>query len=322
MAVKTVSKKVKLSKEEAKIERQKKFKKMLGCWQLYVFLLPALVILILFSYVPLYGIQLAFKEYNSIQGIWGSPFVDGIFSNFQRFFSSYQFSQLLENTLMLSLYSLIVGFPIPIILALALNQVKNTKYKKFVQTVTYAPHFISTVVLVGMLNIFLANSGIINQFLSIFGVEPILFMGKESMFRDIYVWSGVWQGMGWSAIIYLAALSGVSPELHEAAIVDGATKMQRIRNIDIPAILPTVTILLILNCGSIMGIGFEKAYLMQNALNQGHSEIIATYVYKVGLIDAEYGFSTAVGLFNSLINCILLLSVNKISQKIGQESIW
>lgn len=322
MAVKTVSKKVKLSKEEAKIERQKKFKKMLGCWQLYVFLLPALVILILFSYVPLYGIQLAFKEYNSIQGIWGSPFVDGIFSNFQRFFSSYQFSQLLENTLILSLYSLIVGFPIPIILALALNQVKNTKYKKFVQTVTYAPHFISTVVLVGMLNIFLANSGIINQFLSIFGVEPILFMGKESMFRDIYVWSGVWQGMGWSAIIYLAALSGVSPELHEAAIVDGATKMQRIRNIDIPAILPTVTILLILNCGSIMGIGFEKAYLMQNALNQGHSEIIATYVYKVGLIDAEYGFSTAVGLFNSLINCILLLSVNKISQKIGQESIW
>lgn len=293
----------------------------LKCWQLYAFLLPALVILILFSYVPMYGVQLAFRDYNPIMGITGSPWVG--FEHFTRFFNSYQFKQLISNTLILSLYSLIVGFPIPIILALALNQVKNSKFKKFVQTVTYAPHFISVVVLVGMLGIFFSvNGGLVNEVIKMFGGEPTLFMGEVKYFRHMYVWSGIWQSMGWSAVIYLAALSGVSPELHEAATVDGATKLKRIWHIDLPTILPTIVTLLILNCGSVMSMGFEKSFLMQNPLNMENSEIIATYVYKMGLINAEYGFSTAVGLFNSVINCILLVTVNKVSKKIGQDGLW
>lgn len=298
-----------------------KAENVLKCWQLYAFLLPALVILILFSYVPMYGVQLAFRDYNPIMGITGSPWVG--FDHFTRFFNSYQFKQLIGNTLILSLYSLIVGFPIPIILALALNQVKNSKFKKLVQTVTYAPHFISVVVLVGMLGIFFSvNGGLVNEVIKLFGGEPKLFMGEVKYFRHMYVWSGIWQSMGWSAVIYLAALSGVSPELHEAATVDGATKLQRIWNIDLPTILPTIVTLLILNCGSVMSMGFEKAFLMQNPLNMENSEIIATYVYKMGLINAEYGFSTAVGLFNSVINCILLVTVNKVSKKIGQDGLW
>lgn len=298
-----------------------KAERILKCWQLYAFLLPALVILILFSYVPMYGVQLAFRDYNPIMGITGSPWVG--FEHFARFFNSYQFKQLIGNTLILSLYSLIVGFPIPIILALALNQVKNSKFKKLVQTVTYAPHFISVVVLVGMLGIFFSvNGGLVNEIIELFGGEPKLFMGEVKYFRHMYVWSGIWQSMGWSAVIYLAALSGVSPELHEAATVDGATKLQRIWNIDLPTILPTIVTLLILNCGSVMSMGFEKAFLMQNPLNMENSEIIATYVYKMGLINAEYGFSTAVGLFNSIINCILLVTVNQVSKKIGQDGLW
>lgn len=295
--------------------------RILQCWQLYVFLLPALVGLILFSYVPMYGIQLAFKEYNPIQGILGSPWVG--LSHFTRFFNSPQFKTLLTNTLAISIYAMVVGFPIPIILALGLNQLGNLRFKKAVQTITYAPFFISTVVLVGILNIFLStDGGLINQIIGLFGKEPVLFMGESSMWRHIYVWSGIWQSMGWNAVIYIAALSGVSPELHEAAIMDGATKMQRIIHIDIPTILPTIVITLILNCGSVMGIGFEKAYLMQNALNLSVSEIISTYIYKVGLVSADYGFSTAVGLFNSVINCILLVTVNKVAKKMGQSSIW
>ena len=302
-----------------KLSFKDKAENVLKCWQLYAFLLPALVILILFSYVPMYGVQLAFRDYNPIMGITGSPWVG--FDHFTRFFNSYQFKQLIGNTLILSLYSLIVGFPIPIILALALNQVKNSKFKKLVQTVTYAPHFISVVVLVGMLGISV-NGGLVNEVIKLFGGEPKLFMGEVKYFRHMYVWSGIWQSMGWSAVIYLAALSGVSPELHEAATVDGATKLQRIWNIDLPTILPTIGTLLILNCGSVMSMGFEKAFLMQNPLNMENSEIIATYVYKMGLINAEYGFSTAVGLFNSVINCILLVTVNKVSKKIGQDGLW
>lgn len=304
-----------------KLSFKEKAENALKCWQLYAFLLPSLIILILFSYVPMYGIQLAFREYNPIMGITGSPWVG--FEHFTRFFNSYQFKQLISNTLLLSLYSLIVGFPIPIILALALNQVKNNKFKKFVQTVTYAPHFISVVVLVGMLGIFFSvNGGLVNEIIKMFGGEPKLFMGEVKYFRHMYVWSGIWQSMGWSAVIYLAALSGVSPELHEAATVDGATKLKRIWHIDLPTILPTIVTLLILNAGSVMSMGFEKAFLMQNPLNMEQSEIIATYVYKMGLINAEYGFSTAVGLFNSVINCILLVSVNKVSKKIGQDGLW
>ena len=297
------------------------FKEMLKCWQLYVLLIPTLIYFIVFCYGPMYGVQLAFKEYNAVAGITGSPWIG--FENFRRFFSSYQFRQLLWNTITLSLYQLAVSFPFPIILALALNQVRNAKFKKLVQTVTYAPHFISIVVLVGMINIFFStNGGLVNEVVQAFGGDPIYFLGKEQYYQNMYVWSGVWQNIGWSAIIYLAALSGVSPELHEAAIVDGASKIKRIWHIDIPAILPTIVILLVLNCGQVMSIGFEKAFLMQNPLNIGVSEIIPTYVYKMGLINAQYGFSTAVGLFYSVINCTLLVIVNKVSKKMGQTALW
>lgn len=312
-----------VSKRKEKLVKKKKsiFKDMLKCWQLYVLLIPTIIYFILFCYGPMYGVQLAFKEYNAVAGITGSPWVG--FSNFTRFFSSYQFKQLLWNTITLSLYQLAVSFPVPIILALALNQVRHAKFKKLVQTVTYAPHFISVVVLVGMLNIFFSTrGGLVNEAVQFFGREPIYFLGKEQYYQNMYVWSGVWQNMGWSAIIYLAALSGVSPELHEAAIVEGASKFQRIWYIDIPAILPTIVTLLILNCGQIMSIGFEKSFLMQNPLNIGISEIIPTYVYKMGLINAQYGFSTAVGLFNSVINCTLLVLVNKLSKKMGQSGLW
>lgn len=291
------------------------------CWQLYLFLIPALIYFAVFCYGPMYGVQLAFKDYNAVAGITGSPWVG--MQNFNRFFNSYQFKQLLGNTVILSLYQLIVSFPIPIILALALNQVRNEKYKKVVQTVTYAPHFISIVVLVGMLNIFFSTrGGVVNQFVEAMGNDPILFMGQEKYFRHLYVWSGVWQSMGWSAIIYLAALAGVSPELHEAAIMDGASKLKRVWHIDLPTIMPTIVILLVLNFGQVMSVGFEKAFLMQNSLNIGTSEIISTYVYKVGLLNAQYGFSTAVGLFNSVINCTLLVVVNKVAKKLGQSGLW
>jgi putative aldouronate transport system permease protein len=297
---------------------KKKWKKS---WELYLLLLPGLIYFILFCYIPMYGVQLAFKDYIATKGITGSPWVG--FTNFNRFFNSYQFKQLLKNTLGLSLYQLAAGFPLPIVLALLLNQVRSSKFKKLVQTVTYAPHFISIVVLVSLVNIFSSvNGGLFNGIVKLFGHEPILFTGTEAYFNDIYVWSGVWQNAGWNAIIYLAALSSVSPDLHEAAIVDGANKLKRIWHIDIPSILPTAIILLILNFGQIMSLGFEKAYLMQNSLNIGSSEIISTYVYKIGILNAQYGFATAVGLFNSLINFTLLLTVNKITNKLGHSGLW
>lgn len=295
-------------------------KRIKKTWQLWVFVLPALIGLIVFSYIPMYGIVLAWKDYSPIQGIMGSRNVG--FAHFARFFRSPYFVDIIRNTIVISLYGMIVGFPIPILLALGLNQIRSLKFKKFIQTVTYAPYFISTVVLVGIINIVFAEKGFVNQFVSLFGNEPILFMGNIKYWRHIYVWTGVWQSMGWNAIIYIAALAGVSPELHEAAIIDGATKFQRIKYIDLPSIAPTIVITLILSAGSIMSVGFEKAFLMQNSLNAEVSEIIATYIYKVGLLSGQYGFSTAVGLFNSVINCILLLSVNKIAKKMGHSSIW
>lgn len=289
-------------------------------WQLYIILLPALAGLLLFSYGPMYGVLLAFKEYSPLSGIIGSPWVG--MRHFNRFFRSPFFNQIIRNTLYLSLYGLFVGFPLPVLLALGLNQVRSIRFKKTVQTVTYAPYFISTVVLVGIINIVFAETGFINQCIKMMGKDSVLFMGAAKYWRHIYVWSGIWQGMGWSAIIYIAALSGVDPVLYEAAIIDGATKLQRIIFIDLPSIAPTIVITFILSAGSIMSIGFEKAFLMQNPLNTSVSEIIPTYVYKVGLLSGEYGFSTAVGLFNSVINCVLLLTVNKIARKFGQSSIW
>lgn len=290
-------------------------------WELWLFVLPGLVITFIFSYVPLYGITIAFQRFSANKGFFGSPWVG--FDHFIRFFESPYFVTTLTNTFIISLYSLVVGFPIPIILALMLNSFTHKRYRKVIQTVTYAPNFISVVVMCGMLILFLSPStGFVNKILGVFGISPINFMGEVGMWRHIYVWSGVWQSTGWNSVIYFAALAGVSPEYHEAAIVDGASKFQRVIYIDFPCILPTATILLIMNCGSILSVGFEKAFALQNDLNLQVSEIISTYVYKVGLIQNDMSYSTAINLFNSVINAILLILVNWVSDKLSGNSLW
>lgn len=290
-------------------------------YQLYIMMLPMVVYLFIFAYIPIYGVQIAFKDYNVGQGILGSPWVG--FDNFTRFFRSFQFWNVLKNTLVLSLYGLIAGFPIPILLALMVTQVRREGFKKFVQTVTYAPHFISEVVVVGMLFIFLSpTSGIVNIGLGKLGVQAVNFLAEPSMYKHLYVWSGVWQGAGWGSIIYIAALSAVSPELYEAARIDGASKFQQIVHIDFPSILPTATILLIMNAGSIMNQGAQKAFLMQTGTTAASQEIIATYVYKVGLIQNQFSYSSAIGLFNNVINIILLVTVNTVSRRLSENSLW
>ena len=288
-------------------------------WELYLFVVPALIYLLLYCYYPMYGVQIAFKNFRVTKGIAGSEWVG--LEHFRKFFSNPSCRALIKNTLVISLYSLVVGFPLPIIFALTLNEVAPGRYKKLVQTVSYAPHFISTVVLVGMLNVFLSESGIINQLLSILGLRSVPFLSDAGMFRHIYVWSHIWQRTGYNSVIYIAALAGVSPELHEAAIVDGANKLQRILHIDLPAILPTAIILLIMSTGNMLSLGFEKVYLMQNDLNLGVSEIISTYVYKIGLLNAQYSYSTAIGLFNNVINLVILLTVNKVADKVSGTSL-
>lgn len=300
---------------------RKRLKLISNNYQLYLFLLPTIVFFAIFAYWPMYGVIIAFKDFSVTKGILGSPWAG--FEHFDRFFHSYNFKELISNTLGLSVLGLIVTFPLPIILALSLNQVTNLNFKKFVQTTVYAPFFISTVVLSGMILVFLSPTGIINQLIiHLGGHDAILFMSKPEYFKATYILSDVWQGTGFSAIVYLAALAGVNPEIHEAAIVDGATKWQRILNVDLPSIMPTAIILLILAVGNIMGVGFEKAYLLQTPTNLPSSEIISTYVYKVGLKQSQYSFSAAVGLFNSVINLILLLSVNKAAKKLSSTSLF
>jgi putative aldouronate transport system permease protein len=300
---------------------RKKFKYVRKNYELYLFLLPVIIHLVTFSYYTMYGVQIAFRDYNPVQGFWNSPWVG--LKHMERFTNSPYFLQTLKNTLTISIYSMAVGFPIPLIMALALNMMANKKYQRFVQTVLYAPNFISTVVIVGMIFIFFSPyNGPVNAVLRSIGKQTINFMGLPKLFSHVYVWSGIWQNAGWGMVIYLAALSGVSPELHEAAIIDGATKLQRVINVDIPSIMPTVTILLILNLGSLIGVGFEKVYLMQNPLNSGVSEVISTYVYKRGLNGGEFSFASAVGLMNTVANLILLLVVNSISRRVSEHSLW
>lgn len=292
-------------------------------WELYLLISPVLAYFIIFEYIPMYGVQIAFKNFVATKGIWGSSWVG--MRHFDRFFDSYFFWRLITNTLGVSLYQLVVGFPVPIILALMINEIKQSRifFKKIVQTVTYAPHFLSTVVLVGIVVMFLApETGMINKIIVLFGGQPISFITEPAWFKTIYVGSGVWQQMGWSSIIYLAALAGIDPHLHEAAKVDGATRMQRIWHVNLPGIMPTIVILLILNMGSIMGVGFEKVFLMQNDLNIESSEVISTYVYKSGIIQAQYSFSAAIGLFNSIINFALLILVNFAAKRMNQTSLW
>ncbi|MCU6712544.1 ABC transporter permease subunit [Paenibacillus sp. J5C_2022] len=297
------------------------YKKMRRHWQLYFVVLLPMAYLIIFKYIPMAGIVLAFKEYNVIQGMWGSPWAG--MKYFNQFFESPNFWLYIKNTLGISLYGLLVGFPAPIILALALNEVGNGLFKKTVQMVAYAPYFISTVIMVSILIVTLSpNVGIVSKFFAWLGVENTNFMGIPGLFKSIYVWSDVWQFTGYGAIIYIAALAGVNPELYESAKVDGASRLQKIWNIDIPSLIPVSVILIILNLGNLMKLGFEKIYLMQNPLNLSTSEVISTYVYKVGLLNSSFSFSTAIGLFNSIINLILLILVNYMARRLSNTSLW
>lgn len=291
-------------------------------YELYLFLIPAVVSVFIFNYLPMYGIQIAFKDFKPAKGILGSKWVG--LKWFERFFSGYQFTEVLRNTVLLSVLLLICSFPIPILFALIVNQYKEGKFRRLLQTVSYAPHFISTVVMVGMVLLFLSpSSGLYGTIVRLFGGDPKNIMGDAGMFRPIYILSDIWQHTGWDSIIYLAALSAINQDLYDAANVDGAGRMKKIWYIELPALKETAIILLILRLGNIMSMGFEKAYLMQNNLNLAASEIIATYVYKVGLTGTpQYSYSAAIGVFNSVINVILIITFNKISKKVSGAGLW
>ena len=288
---------------------------------LYVLLFPSIILLIMFAYIPMLGLVIAFKDYSPANGIINSPWVG--FKYFTQFFNSVQFGTTMMNTLKISIYSILVGFPLPILLALLCNQLRTGKFKKVFQVTTYLPHFISTMVMCGMIILFLSpNSGLIaNIFKSLGWTMPNLLSKPES-FAGVYVWSDVGQHIGWDSIIYLAALSAIDPTYYEAATMDGASRIQKILNIDLPLLLPTAMILLILRAGSLLSIGFEKVLLLQNPLNLAGSEVISTYVYKVGMINFQYSYSTAIGLFNTVVNLIILLSVNWISKRYTKTGLF
>ena len=300
--------------------RRKKIHGFLNHWQLYTLLIIPILYVFVFSYLPMYGIQIAFKQYNFSDGIWNSPWVGDKW--FKMFFASSQFGRLLGNTLGISVYSLFASFIPPIILAIALNEMRCIPLKKTVQMVSYMPHFLSTVVICGILQQVLSLNGMANNFLATIGFDRIQFLGKPELFKHLYVWSGVWQNVGYNSIIYIAALAGISPELHEAAKVDGANIWQRIWNVDVPGIMPTAVIMLIMRSGSILSVGFEKVFLLQNSLNMRSSDVISTYVYRLGRVNMEYSFSTAVGLFQSVVSLTLMCIVNGISRRVSETSLW
>lgn len=287
---------------------------------LYLLLLPSFIIFLLFTYYPMYGVIIAFKDFSPAQGILGSPWVG--FKNFIQYFNSYQFWPTIRNTIVISLYTIVVTFPLPVFLALMCNQIRARRFKKFFQVSTYLPHFISTVVMCGMIILFLSPStGIIAKLAGLFGFTLPNLMGSASAFPSIYVWTEAWQHVGWDSILYIATLSAIDPTLYEAATMDGASKWKRMIHIDVPALLPTATIMFILRMGSVMSVGFEKIYLLQNTLNSSTSEIISTYVYKMGLVSNQYSLSSAIGLFNNVINLVLLLLVNYTSKKLSDTSL-
>lgn len=293
-------------------------------WQLWVLILPGVLYFFIFRYIPMPGVQIAFREFNPVQGIWGSPWVG--LENFRRFFNSSDCWMIIGNTLKISILNLLLGFPFPIMIALLLNQTRNLRYKKIVQTTIYAPYFISAVVISGMVILFLSpTSGIINKIIELFGGEPVMFMAKAEAFPWIYVISEMWQNAGYNSIVYIAALASVAPELHESAMVDGATTWQRICYIDFPSILPTAVVLLIMNSGRVLTIGFEKIYLMQNTLNRTGSEVISTYVYKTGFGAltglSDFSYAGAIGLFESVISLVILLSVNALARRFSDSAL-
>lgn len=289
--------------------------------QLYLLLIVPMAYIVLFAYVPMVGLTMAFERFSITKGMFASPWIG--LSNFQRFFSSVYFTRTVRNTFFLSVLGIVFNMPFSILLALCLNELRNGFVKRFVQLVTYAPYFISTVVMVSMLSQWTEiTTGLFNHLLRLMGSQPIDFMGKVKYFRFLYTASGIWQYMGFNSIVYLAAFSGIDQQLHEAAIVDGASRLQRVRHIDLPGIMPTIVIMLILSCGRILSVGFEKVYLMQKPSNLEHSQIISTYLYEIGLKKQDISYGTAVGMFNSIVNFILVVIVNGISKRMGETSLW
>ena len=304
------------------LRRKKLWSDLVRDRQLYLLMLLPMAYLIIFSYLPMYGVQIAFRDYKPLTGITGSKWVG--LKHFSVFMGSYNFRTILWNTLVLSLYSLAAGFPVPIILALIFNSLPNKRLMKTVQSVAYMPHFISVVVVVSILNlIFNPINGVYGSVFHMLGGVgyPMDFRGRPETFRHLYVWSDIWQNMGWDTIVYTAALSAVSPDLHEAAMLDGASRFKRVLHVDLPTILPTIGIMLIMRCGSILTVGYEKVYLMQSDLNLSVSEIISTYIYKTGIGQGKFSFGAAVDLFNSVINCVLLVTVNMITRKISENEV-
>jgi putative aldouronate transport system permease protein len=290
-------------------------------WQLYLFIAPALVLVIIFKYVPIYGVQIAFRKFTLAHGFLGGAWNN--FANFIRFFNTSNFWTIIENTFTLSLTKLVIEFPLPILLAILLNQVNRNGFRKLVQTVTYMPHLISMVVTVGMMSVLLSPStGIVNKITGMFGREAVNFMGEPGWYLPLYIISELWQDIGFEAIIYIAALASIDVQQIEAAVIDGANKLQRVLYIDIPSIAPTIIILLVLKIGKMLEIGFEKVLLMQNAMNLDVSEIISTYVYKAGILEGQYGFATAVGLMNSVINVALLVIANRTARRMTGTSLY
>lgn len=289
-------------------------------WRLYVLMLPSLVYLFIFAYIPMYGVQIAFRDFSPRKGIWGSEWVG--LEYFKRFIEYPNFKFLMMNTLRIGLYSL-ATFPCPIIFALMLNEVRSSKFKKSVQMISYIPHFLSTVVVCSMVTLFFnQKTGVVNAIIEFLGGTRTDFLTKASYFEDIYVWSGVWQGLGFGAIIYIAALASVPMEQIEAARIDGATRLQIIWHVNIPYILPTIIIMLIFSCGGILGVGFEKILLLQNDLNLSRSQVISTYVYEIGIRGGQFSYSSAIGLFNTIVNVTILAIVNEIARRFGETSIW
>lgn len=297
-------------------------KEALKCWQLYVLLIPALLWAVVFAYYPMYGVIIAFKDYKIRQGIMGSPWATPFYRYFQDFFSTSIAVNAIKNTIVVSLESLVIAFPIPIIFALLLNQIRSKKATKLIQTISYAPYFMSNVVVVSLITVFFSANGVVNWVITSSGSKEILFTSVPEWFRTLFIGSNIWQTMGFNAVIFIAALTAISPDYYEAATIDGASRFQRVLYIDIPMILPTIILMLILQVGNIMNVGYEKAYLMQNGSNTIVSELISTYVYKVGLQTAQYSFATAVGLFNSVANFIILVLANKVARKFSDISIF
>lgn len=292
-----------------------------ACRELYLLLLLPLAWYLIFRYFPIYGIQIAFRDYRPVRGFWGSKWVG--WDHFERFFKSFYFDRIVGNTLSINLTSLLVGFPVPIVFALMLNEIKNLRYKKLLQNITYIPHFLSTVVLVSILQmIFNPNTGVYNTIRVAMGLGTTNYFATTTAFQPMYILSGLWQNMGWDSILYIAALAGVDQAMYEAATIDGATRMQKIRYIAIPSIMSTIIIMLLMRCGQIMNIGYEKVLLMQNDLNRSSSDVISTYVYRVGMLEGNYSYSTAINLFNSVCNIILLCTANFIARRLGETSLW